>query len=263
MRSLLFTRTNSFTYFTCLLISVIFTLVLQTLFSHCQAQTYKLVVGPAAGYLQPDKDGAGDKFLSAIIDELKVANIAIDIQYAPWARADSLFNEGKVDIEFPALLGDRALENALFSAPVSVVGKAIYTHIDDPTINTVDDLANLQGILALPLGHEESFGVSKRFPHLKIDHTPSISANLKKLSIKRIDALIYWKAAVSAELIKENIYNVHHGDIFDLSFGCFAVRGSHGPKLLTEINKAIGKLLVNGQYQAIMHSNSRSLLPSH
>ncbi len=220
------------------------------------AQSYTMAIGPAPGFIQDDK-APGDILYKTVLKHLSEQGINVSTQFMPWKRADKMFNENRVDIEFPALLGDKSLKNAIFSAPVSKVGMVIFTQTNQPKIDSLDQLKGKIGIVRGFTYPDEL----NRNRNIDLQEGNSIEDVLKMLSYGRLDAIIHWGAASMAALDNLNLNNIHSGDEFTLSFGCFAARlSSEGANVITAINQVLGEMIVKGEYQKIMSGSYRSLI---
>ena len=224
-----------------------------------QAKTYTLVIGPAPGFIE-EAGGTlqGNLFINEFVMRLEKKGLKMKVTHEPWKRADAAINSKKYDIEFPALLGDKALKDVVFSSPVTAVGMVIFS-AEKPVANSI---AELKGQVGITRGFSYPDELQQN-NNIELQTANTVLNSLKKLSLGRLDYVIHWKSPTMIEIAREDIKNIKYGKIFNVSYACFAIAHTEHSQLLnTEINKTIAAMILDDSYTSLLKGAARTLLMS-
>ena len=219
------------------------------LFSFTQANSKDLVASIAQlpGLADTPDKGAFIDLVKAIDDVYTEGSIKIELY--PMARSINNVIEGKKDFHIPMLkssvIKDKStLPYHIVTEKMGVVSIVIYSSVDKKLTRKMLDKAAKEG--NFPYKIESAGGMENLFP-FPISATQGLDQSLKKVSSKRIDALLW--AQEEGDMIVKNlklgdIYRSPYEDIDDV---IISTKNSSGEEVDKILSAAIKKLKRSGR----------------
>ena len=225
------------------------------------SKTYKLGYGKIEGYIESATEGVGTELLNEVLRRVKSKGYEIEARYQPSLRAISNFIKGEADICFPIINGGdyhrsgykewNVSQMPAHSAPLYTAGGfVIYSRSDKQVYDSLDALNGKKvGVIRgayIP-------AALKRSKTILVEEVNSGEQNFEKLLRGRIDAFLVQKQWAMGILKQTELKGFHRGKEFDKIIGSFIFQQTQeGMNLLAEFNYAIGSMILDGTYAAIL-----------
>lgn len=219
--------------------------------------------GKVEGYIESRDEGVGTALLREVLKRVELHGYTFETRFQPFERIIKNFIHGEFQICFPIINSGGFRRSGfekwgfklqpLYSAPLYTAGGfIIFTRKDQPRHDTLMPLKGRQiGVIRGAYMPNELKGKGPYFVH----ETNNGEQNFKKLHFGRIDAFVVQKAWGLAILRRMELTDFHHGAEFNTIQGGFIFQqGQTGASLLAEFNQAIGTMILDGTYAAILAS---------
>ncbi len=203
---------------------------------------FRLVLGPTPVFTPSITQGAGALLTHEITTRLNKQGYKFQIEMYPWARANHLFNSGKVDVLFPELIQDDSQEG-MTGMPIYMIFQAIYTLKSKPKFHNLGLLKNKKVIVLR--------GIMKPQEFLDMSINPIELGNqaqsLNMLRARRADAFYGWVG------ITDNSHkDIHFGQPIVKRFVAFRFQiTQEGAKLMESFNQVMAEIIRDGTFNKI------------
>ncbi|MBU2713420.1 substrate-binding periplasmic protein [Zooshikella harenae] len=205
---------------------------------------YQVILGPVPGYTDSLKKGPGSLLTQEIISRLEKDGYKFQLRIVPWARANKLFNSGKVDVLFPELILDDS-QKGMTGMPVDMASQVVFNLKGRNKINSIEELYNkkivfVRGIMKISeLLH----------PSIDLIEVNAPDQAFKMLRKKRADAYVNWLT-----LDNYNRESFQYGKAIVSRFDAYRFQISNeGAKLMELFNFSFGMMIKDGTYNKIFH----------
>jgi ABC-type amino acid transport substrate-binding protein len=197
-----------------------------------------------------------------LIKKVNAAGLACDLQFVQaWARANSLFAQGRADVLFPEIIGDPNQPGITGRPLAETEGFVVVTPADAPVIHEPTALVGRRvGIIrgrfyAPALMTQEG---------IQLEEAGSLEQNITKLLHGRLDATVEYQGDILKLLQDETLANrIHYGQPFGASSLAYRFADTEkGRALRQQFDQAITELMADGSYKQIFQATNLKLLGS-
>jgi len=205
-------------------------------------KTYRLVLGPTPVFTPSITQGAGALLTHEITSRLNKQGYQFQIEMYPWARANHLFNSGKVDVLFPELIQDDSQEG-MTGMPIYMIFQSIFTLKTQPRLHKLSLLKNKKVIVV--------HGIMKPQELLDMNLNPiELSSQVQSLNMlraRRADAFYGWVG-----IGDNNHKDIHYGRPIIKRFVAFRFQiTKEGAKLMESFNQVMAEIIRDGTFNKI------------